>query len=562
MDEETKPAESSLDTTNTETKTATETTSPSLSPSGETSHVASVSPPPKSKKRLLIIALVLLLVAAGAGYALMMKDSKKTDSETTAIIKKEIPLLKIGIAEGLPGSLLSLLPERGTDSYTFYFIMQTHEGLVGWKDNTQLVPRIAKSWSNPDHLTWDFELEQNRVFHTGKKLTAADVKASLDAMKGLDSWATLLGSIKEVTVLGDYKVRVTTKRPDAVILNKLASVPIYDTATKPEDAGTSGTGPYTVKPGTTPSGAELDLVADENYPLGKPYAKEIRVRDLGEDDKLQTSLTDGTSDIITATQMTEKDAVSKGLSYHANKVSGVTSIFLNNRTPNGIMNNKTLRQAVSLALDTEVLSKLGVPGIVANQIIGDNVPGFNPQIPPHEYNPAKAKQLIKEAGYEGKFTMSFGYITPIQDAVGLAIVQNLEAVGIKVDKKPVDPDTWEAAIESATEGYDGVIYGEASEINDLSDVAWLVASPDNGAGQYHNTEINALIDEANNTFDRGQRLALLQKISKTIVDDYGVIPDKIAVLPYVHKSNLVIPTDLASSSIVLPAYLNTIYSTK
>ncbi len=556
MDEETKPTDSSVDTAKTETIT-TETTSPSPLPSAETPQVTNL-PSPKSKKRLMLIAIALLLVAAGAGYAFMMKDSKKTTSETAAVVKKDIPLLKIGIVEGAPGSLISPLPERGTDNYTFYFTMQTHEGLVGWKDNTQLVPRIAKSWTNPDHSAWDFELEQNRVFHTGKKLTAADVKASLDAMKDLDSWASLLSTIKEVTVLSDYKVRVTTKKPDAVILNKLASVPIFDTATKPEDAGTSGTGPYTIKPGTKPSGTELDLVADENYPLGKPYAKEITVRDLGEDDKLTTSITDGTNDIIVASQMSEKDATDKGLSYYTTKVTGASSIFLNNRKPNGILNNKTLRQAVSLALDTETLLKIGVAGTQANQIVGDNVPGYNPQIPAHEYNPTKAKQLIKDAGFEGKFTMSFAYITPNHDERGLAVIQNLEAVGIKVDKKAVDPDTWEAGIESGA--YDGVIYAEVSEINDLSDVAWLVASPDNSAGQYHNAGINALIDEANNTFDRAQRLALLQKISKTIVDDYGVIPYRIPLAPYVQKSNLVIPTDLASSSVVLPAYLNTIYS--
>ena len=52
--------------------------------------------------------------------------------------------------------------------------------LVGFDDNYRIIPELAETWTNPDNLTWRFQLRQNIYFHNNDTLTVEDVKYSID----------------------------------------------------------------------------------------------------------------------------------------------------------------------------------------------------------------------------------------------------------------------------------------------------------------------------------------------------------------------------------------------
>ena len=137
-------------------------------------------------------ALVLLLAAP-----LLSGCSQPADDTNT---------LRRG-AGGDPGTLD---PALAQDEYAFNVLADLYEGLVAYGPDGALRPGVAESWDvSADGLTWTFWLRDNITFHDGAKLTAEDVKWSLEMVIKPDSIAgfavRLRRSIAEIEVLEDRK---------------------------------------------------------------------------------------------------------------------------------------------------------------------------------------------------------------------------------------------------------------------------------------------------------------------------------------------------------------------
>ena len=180
---------------------------------------------------------------------------------------------------------------------------QLFEGLVGYQDQIKIKPMLATSWSNPDDSTWVFNLRHNVKFHSGRTMTADDVKYSLDyavAHQGDNGSATqlaLASSINSVKVLNPYQVQITTNGPDAVLLNRLAALYVVDSKAKLGDPN-AGTGPYMIKPGTIkPNASALDLVAVNNYWGGHVYTRAVHFQEDATEDQMTKDAAAGKLDI-------------------------------------------------------------------------------------------------------------------------------------------------------------------------------------------------------------------------------------------------------------------------
>ena len=119
----------------------------------------------------------------------------------------------------------------------------------------KLIPDLAESWEVPDPKTFIFKLRQGVKFHSGRGLTAEDVKYSFDRLLDPKNNAPIkayVGPIDKIEVLGDYSIKFTQKEVYAPFLNAIADrrpIAIVDRETVEKNDGklsavSNGTGPY------------------------------------------------------------------------------------------------------------------------------------------------------------------------------------------------------------------------------------------------------------------------------------------------------------------------------
>lgn len=490
--------------------------------------------PKKSKKIKLLIASVLVIAVAGASAAAFLTMKKEDKPE---LVKKDIPVLKYALqSDGLNIDL----PIANIDLDTTGLLYQTHEGLVSWDNETNFAPAIAKSWSSPNSTTWEFVIESNRLFNTGAKITPEAIKASIDAYIALDPQLPAIQTIDKVEAVGNDKIKITTKTPDAILLNRLAILFIYDTKYEKGKAWQSGSGAYTLKDSSTLDNDNLALSAVDSHPKGRPYVREIQVTNLSTIKDAKEELNKGTFDLQTDGPTSE--AESKKISNYTlnlKKASGAYSLRLNNRDGK-ILSNKKVRQAIAYGLDMQKVidADSGLAGTRASQIVSDLIPGFNPAIKAIDADVDKAKSLLTEAGYKNE-PIKVGYFAGRQDKPMIEIINQLKAIGINVETETKDNggDFVEAIMNNA---YDIVSASSLTNYGDLSDIASDVGGKNSYVPNYYNPEVDEALDKASTVFEPQERLVELQKISKLIADDYGVIPIRYSLYPTYHRNTIVI----------------------
>ena len=184
-----------------------------------------------------------------------------------------------------------------------------------------------------------------------------------------------------------------------------------------------------------------------------------------------------------------------------------------------------LRQAFNYAVDRNRISELVLNGRypAARGVLPPGFPGYNENLKGYEYNPEKAKELMKEAGYPEGFEVELLVNNnPRHKAVGEAIQAQVAELGIKMSIKVLD---WGVMLDLCDRG----------EVN-LFRMGWVVdyADPDNflyvlfhssnkGAkgnySRYSNPEFDKLVEEARVETDYAKRMDLYQKAEQILVDD-------------------------------------------
>jgi len=157
-----------------------------------------------------------------------------TAGSVVALAAAEGPILRIGT----PYSIETLDPTKYSSDGDYYVLSQIYEPLVN-TEGPYVIPRLAKSWENPDSKTWVFHLRDNMYWHdnnevfpagTRERVTAADVKFTFDYVLDPANEARLqpklAAVIESVDVVDDFTVKFTTKEPYAFLLQDLNRVPI------------------------------------------------------------------------------------------------------------------------------------------------------------------------------------------------------------------------------------------------------------------------------------------------------------------------------------------------
>jgi peptide/nickel transport system substrate-binding protein len=207
------------------------------------------------KPSFLIVLLVLSLLSCRA------VPSDKPDS----------------ISISVPYEVDVLDPHSKTRLSNYAASANFYEPLIGTDDANKILPRLARSWENPDAFTWVFHLQQNVRFHDGKLFDASDVIFSFQRIRSDPNLevSSYLNDVKEVKALSSNRVQVRTKTPLAIFLNKINNVLIVPAGASAEalSTGINGTGPYTLKEWVP--GKLLRLERNKNYWGKKPELNHV-----------------------------------------------------------------------------------------------------------------------------------------------------------------------------------------------------------------------------------------------------------------------------------------------
>ncbi len=492
-------------------------------------------------KFIIMIILVLAVAAALAGYLAHSSKHK------TVATKKDIPYLTYGFED--TSDITPTYPVDTPNSNNNFLVdSQLFEGLVRYQDQIKIAPALATSWFNPNDTTWVFNLRHNVRFHSGRIMTASDVKASLDyavANQSEDNNATFLtvaSNIDQVSVVNPYQVKITTKGPDAVLLNQLVSLFIEDSKAKLGDPN-AGTGPYTVKPGTVkPKATTLDLVASNNYWDGHVYTRAIHFQEDPTFEQLAADTSAGKFDMAGDFPNQQLATIKTKVTYYQPITIpdlGISYLELNLEKAGSPLQSLAARQAERFALNPPAIIKAGsLNGTPVNQVIPQTLPGYDPSIKATPYNPTKAKQLLATVP-NASAPLTLFYPTGDEGQVG-EIAKELNAVGFNVKTAAVSD--FDAFINQLTSGQGDMFY--LSDTTATLDGLDIINNTVAGTPNYTSPELTRLINQAGATIDPTTRIVALQKIEQLVAKDiptialYTQIRTYVLTKPYVVHANI------------------------
>jgi peptide/nickel transport system substrate-binding protein len=420
----------------------------------------------------------------------------------------------------------------------FWVLYALHDALVKPMPGNMLSPSLAESWTiSADQRVYEFKLREGLKFHNGDPFTADDVKFSFHRAKGSK---ILHDRVREVVVVGPSRVRFILHEPWPDFMTFYGSIVSGSGWVVPKkyvervgDDGFKrapvGLGPYKFVSHTP--GIELVMEANEGYWRKVPSVKRLVFKSVPESTTRMAMLKRGEVDIAYLLDVPQAQEVKRDPNLKLAFSGGIATFyldFLDQWDPKSPWNDRRVRLAANYAIDRQALSDAETLG--ASRPAGNHVPRtfeFALPLEPYPYDPAKAKQLLAEAGYPNGFDAGELHQLPPYFSLGEAIVQYMRAVGIRLTMRPMERGAYMALISSKkAKGLcvcSTALYGNAA--SRLSEII-----PSDGAWAYGGyPDIDALFKQQAVETDRKKREAMLHQIQRLVYERvrYGPIFDYI-----------------------------------
>lgn len=369
----------------------------------------------------------------------------------------------------------TLDPAIGYDWQNWSMIKALFNGLMDYEAGTyNLEPDLAKSFTiSPDGKIYTFKLREDVKFHNGRKLTAEDIKFSIErainpktqspgqgffwSIKGFDEMvAGKTTQLSGMTVIDPYTLKIELSRPDATFLHVMAinfafAVPKEEVEKYGQDFGKHpvGTGAFKMKEWKLGQNVVYERNPDY-YKTGLPRLDKI-VFEVGQEPtvallRLQRGEVDILGDGIPPARFLQvkndpknADLIIEGGQLHTGYVS------MNVRVKP--FDNKKVRQAVNMAINKDRVCKIiNNRAVPANQPLPPAMPGYDKEYKGYAFDPAKAKALMAEAGLPDGFTTElYANNTDPNPRIAQAIQRDLAEIGITAEIKTLAQSTVIAA---------------------------------------------------------------------------------------------------------------------
>jgi peptide/nickel transport system substrate-binding protein len=460
-----------------------------------------------------------------------------TTTAAAATTSAGASLDRVVIVQGTEPDTLD--PQNHNFTTSFNVLNNIYDSLVEFDRNVKIQPRLAESWRQVDDLTLEFKLRKGVKWHDGTDFTAEDVKFNNDRiaesfaketdpvkrLKRSSTWTLL----KEAKVIDANTVQLITKEPAPTLLARLTGEHIiskkFVTEKGNEFVGVNamGTGPY--KFVEWKKAQYVDVEANDGWFNGAPKVKKIRFRPIADAQTRVAALQAGEVDIIT--DVTPE--VAKQLETARTTVSSIPGgrtifIILNtlDDTPVPALKDKRVRQALNYAVDRDAILQSILLGN------GAKVPGpinkyyfAYEELPMYNYDPAKAKQLLTEAGYPNGFEIALNvpnnrYLKDKE--MGEAVAEYWKNIGVKVTFTNEPFATYVTKVDNRKQT-PAFLLGWLVNTFDPDGTLYDQFYTGQRYNYYNNPEFNKLVEQSRVTVDTKKREELLKQAVRIIHQD-------------------------------------------
>ena len=425
----------------------------------------------------------------------------------------------------------------------FWVLTALHDALVKPMPGNLLTPSLAESWKvSPDGRVYEFKLREGLKFHNGDPFTAEDVRFSFHRARGAK---VLQEKVRDIEIAGPYRVRFHLHEPWPDFMTFYGTYATGAGWIVPkkylEQVGPDGfkknpvgLGPYKFVSHTP--GIELVMEAYEGYWRKMPSVKRLVYKSVPDANTRLAMLKRGEVDLAYLLDAPQAQDIKKDPSLKLAFSGGIGTYYLDyldQWDPKSPWHDRRVRLAASHALDRQALSEAETLG--ASRPNGSMVPRkfeFALPLDPHPYDPAKAKQLLAEAGYPNGFDAGELYPWPPYTSMGEAVGNYLGAVGIKVRLRIMERAAFYPALESKKlKGLCvciNAVYGNAA-----SRMSQTV--PSDGAFAYGGyPDIDALYKQQSRETDPRKREAHLHQIQRLLHERVRFAP----IMDYIWPSGV------------------------
>ena len=488
----------------------------------------------------IVLVLVLGLILVG-GVGVLASEDRSGGKITIALEKEPV----------------NLDPVQALDTPSSRVIEQIFDPLISYDEGTKYVPNAAKSWENPDPLTWIFHLREGMKFHNGEEVTAEDlVYAWRQFLPVTDFEAprNRLFMVDEIIKMDDYSVKVKLTEPFAPFLSVIAAgymAPVPKDLVEEKghewfNRNPVGSGPFKLV--EWKKGEQVVLERFEDYWMKKPNLESVVFRPIPESAVVTTELLTGGVDLSARVATDDiprlKDNpdviidTSGGLSYFymafnlwtSEKANIVARQDVGENPFSDIRVRKAIYHAVPWNRIADELFKYDVSGA---RSYGPIPPAmgqyYNPELEDIalEYDPDKAKELLEEAGYPDGFeTRIFAPVDPNRETFATMAKTYLQRVGIEASIKVLEWSVYLPKLAS----------GDA----DMFLLGWLMApdpynvhyylfhsdswGPPGNRQRYKNEKVDELINKGQKITDVEERIEIYKELQRMIMSEYPHIP--------------------------------------
>ena len=424
--------------------------------------------------------------------------------------------------------ILTLDPFLHDDSITHSVLSNIFDALVSFDAEMRIVPALAISWENPDDQTWQFYLRPGVKFHDGRKLTARDVKYSLERA-AREKVGHYLSSVSRINIIDEMTLTIITDKPAPLLLNKLCFIAIIQEGSPIPVTSPVGTGAYRFVSYVIKE--KMELSANPDFWGGKPQINKAVIMAIPDDSLRCKALLEGQVQIIrdVGERYLNDLKNSNEVRYLSRPGLGVSLLGINFKMA-GPLAKRKVRQAIYLALDPKLLiSESQAEAEPTDQLVTPYIVGYLPKFNTHRPQLDKAIQLLKDAGYPSGFAVDLEMSKTAARRSGPQIAEQLGKMGIKVNVKAYD---WQEMSERLDKGKSPFFLvgwsnssGDVSDFNDACLHSKIKGSYGNANwGGYSNRELDRLIENSQSIIDSKKRVTVLHQIMLQALDDLPYIP--------------------------------------
>lgn len=440
--------------------------------------------------------------------------------------------------------------------------------LVRWTKDMKIEPRLATKWERIDPLTLRMYLRKDVKFHSGNDFTAKDIAWTLKRLSKSQDYKGLFEPFSDSVIVDDYTIDIKTTKPYGLTLNMctyifpmdsvfysgkdekgLAKDAIIKTDYSFANEKESGTGKFMV--------AEREQGQKWIFKQFPQYwdketgnVDEIILTPISENATRIAALLSGDVDFIMPVPPQDFDRIEGNNKLQLITMPGtrIITFQLNSKRKPELANAK-VRLAIAYAVNNDGIVKKIMKNRATtaglNSAMGYD--GYDASLTPR-FDVAKAKELMKEAGYEKGFTVSM--IAPNNryvndEKIAQAVATMLSKINIKVELKTMPKaQYWD---EFDAQVADIQMIGWHSDTEDSAnfyEYLYMCPNKETGKGQYNsgnycNPKVDELTLATQSETDLAKRSEMLKEIETILYEDAAFIPLHWQMLSWAGNKKLV-----------------------